>query len=76
VVQWIRDYALHKGGGLKRVGFDRCAFFYFLRLAVFFGFDGLMCEIFRIMSSNRDGCFCSFVFNGKNITKAMLKFKF
>jgi hypothetical protein len=29
--------------------------FYFLRLAFFFGFVGLMRETFRIMSSKRDG---------------------
>jgi len=44
------------------VRFDRLANFYFLRLAFFFGFVGLMSDIFRIMSSNRDGCFCGCVF--------------
>jgi hypothetical protein len=33
-----------------------------LRLAFFFGFVGLMSDIFRIMSSKRDGWFCGFVF--------------
>jgi len=48
--------------GVKMVGFDRCAFFYFLRLAFFFGFVGLMSEIFRIMSSKRGGWLYGFVF--------------
>jgi hypothetical protein len=34
----------------------------FFRLADFFGFVGLMSEIFRIMSSNRDGWLYGFVF--------------
>jgi len=37
-------------------------FFYFLRLAFFFGFVGLMSETFRIMPSKRDGWICGFVF--------------
>jgi hypothetical protein len=36
--------------------------FYFLRLAFFLGFVGLISETFRMMSSNRDGWFCGFVF--------------
>jgi hypothetical protein len=44
------------------VRFDWRAGFYFLRLAFFFGFVGLMSEIFRIMPSNRDGCFWGCVF--------------
>jgi len=31
-------------------------------LAFFLGFVGLMSETFRIMSSNRDDCFCDCVF--------------
>jgi hypothetical protein len=33
-----------------------------LRLALFFGFVGLMSETFRIMSLKRDGWPCGFVF--------------
>jgi hypothetical protein len=44
------------------VSFDRRAGYYFLRLADFFGFVGLMSEILRIMASNCDGCFWGCVF--------------
>jgi len=37
-----------------------------LRLADFFGFVGLMSEILRIRSSNRDGWFFSFIFTAGN----------
>jgi hypothetical protein len=47
--------------------------FYFLRLAFFFGFDGLMSEIFRIMSSKHD--FFGFVFNPNQSNKIEQNFK-
>jgi hypothetical protein len=46
-----------------------------LRLADFFGFNGFMSEIFRIISSKRDVCFCGFVFNDLKIAKVVEKFK-
>jgi hypothetical protein len=49
------NYALHKKPE-KRAG---C---HFLRLAFLLGFVGLMSEIFRISSSNRNGCFPACVF--------------
>jgi hypothetical protein len=47
-----------------------------LRLAFFFGFVGLRSEILRIMSSNRDGCFCGGVFNIFTLANAADDFKF
>jgi hypothetical protein len=57
-----RDYALHKCWPENGLDLTAAPFFYFLRLAFFLGFVGLMSETFRIMSSKRDGWLGGFVF--------------
>ena len=49
ILQYYRDYALHKCRAENGLDLIAAPFFYFLRLADFFGFVGLMSEIFRIM---------------------------